>query len=153
MKENDKNKLPEPEVINLSIPAKNKYIVSARLNIAWVGKIMELSVDEIDDLKIVIAEACINAIQHAYHNNSAEKNKIEICYSVYPDKLRLKINDKGQGFDTKAVDDFLSKTSPKEKKPEGIGLGLFLIKTLMDEVKYKSDNNGTEVSMVKKIKH
>lgn len=135
------------ETIDLKIPAKTEYVVLARLCISGIGDRMELTIDEIEDLKIAISEACNNSIRYAY-NKDTSYNSIEIRFLIYPKKIIIKIKDYGPGFDTKFVNEYLRRHDDKRTKE--IGLGLFLMKTLMNEVEYSSDpDRGTEVSLVK----
>ena len=54
------------EVITLTIPAKPEYVSIARLTISGIATRMQFTIEEIDDLKIAISEACTNAVQHAH---------------------------------------------------------------------------------------
>ena len=142
---NEKDSL-EPEAINLKIPAKTEYMNVVRLSIAGVGERMGFSVDDIEDIKIVVGEACLNSIRHAYQKES-EKNLVYICFLIYPTKLEIIIKDEGKGFDISRVDEYLRKAD--NEKIDGIGLGIYLMKTLMDEVQYSFSAEGTEVRLVK----
>ena len=57
---------------------------------------IEDRIEEIEDIKIAISEACTNAVQYAYADN---KGDIDIMFNVYEDKLEILIEDKGRGFD------------------------------------------------------
>ncbi len=138
-----------PETIELEIPAKTEYIALVRLCISGIGDRIELTIDEIEDLKIAISEVCNNSIRHAY-NEGSYHNSIKIRFLIYPKKMMVKINDYGHGFDTKFVKEYLK--CKDDERTKGIGLGLFLMKTLMDGVEYSSNpGHGTEVSMVKDL--
>lgn len=136
-----------PETIELKIPAKAEYMNVVRLSIAGIGERMEFSVDDIEDIKMVVGEACINSIRHAYHEESRAENLVYIRFLIHPRKLEIIVKDKGEGFDTSCVDEYLRKAD--NEKIKGIGLGVHLIKTLMDEVQYSSSPQGTEVRMAK----
>ena len=138
---------PFPEVIELNIPAKPEFLNIMRLTIAGIGERMGFSVDDIEDIKIAIGEVCINVIHHAYKDVQGEA-LIYIKFFVYPDKLGIAVKDSGKGADQERVEKYLKSTG--REKVEGIGLGMYLMKTLMDEVNYKSLPDGNEVRMVKR---
>ncbi len=66
-------------------------------------------------------------------------------FTIHADKLSIVITDKGRGFDSEIL-----KSSLHAPSARGKGLGLFLIHSLVDEVKIHSTAcHGTEVRMVK----
>jgi len=80
---------PEPEVqtlgvVELRIPARAEWVAVARLAAAAVGSRMRFSVDEIDDLKLAIAEACTNIIQR-----SEGIENIDLRWEAGPTELRI----------------------------------------------------------------
>ncbi len=143
----DKAKSPKPEAIELKLPAKDEYMNVVRLSIAGIGERMNFSVDDIEDIKVAVGEACINSIHHGYQEKVPEENLIHIRFLIHPKKLEIVIIDNGKGFDTSGVDEYLAK--PGDEKTEDIGLGVQLMKILMDEVKYSSSADGTRVRLVK----
>lgn len=138
---------PGPEAVDLNIPAKTEYMNVVRLSIAGIGEKMDFSVDDIEDIKIAVGEACINSIRHAYQEEALKENFICIRFLIYPLKLETVVKDNGKGFDTSRIEEYLRKAD--NEKIEGIGLGVYLMKTLMDEVQYRSSPEGTEVRIVK----
>ncbi|MCM3239938.1 anti-sigma B factor RsbW [Heyndrickxia oleronia] len=136
------------DCIEMKIPAKPEYIGVIRLTISGIASRMGFAYEMIEDLKIATSEAITNAVQHAYKGNPSKE--IIIGFSVYEDKLEIKVADQGKSFD---VGKTKEKTGPYlesetvEFMREG-GLGLYLIESLMDEVKihYKE---GVTVIMTK----
>ena len=137
----------KPEAIELKLPAKTEYMKVVRMSIAGISERMHFSVDDIEDIKIAVCEACINSIRHGYQEKVSEENLIYARFIIHPKKLEIIITDSGKGFDTSRVDEYLAK--PGDEKVEGIGLGIQLMKTLMNGVKYSSSANGTKVRLVK----
>ncbi len=147
MNSSGKAKSSKPEVIELKLPAKAEYMNVVRLSIAGIGERMNFSVDDIEDIKIAVGEACINSIRHGYQEKVSEENLIHICFLIHSKKLEIVIKDNGKGFDSSGIAEYLEKTG--DEKTEGIGLGVQLMKTLMDEVKYSSSPDCTQVRLVK----
>jgi len=98
--------------------------------------------------KIVLAadEACTNIIKHAYKYSN--KGKIEINISVKSNKFSISISDNGEHFNSTSIPEPDLKKYYQEKKVGG--LGMFLMKKLMDEVKYSQPKDKkNKVTLVK----
>jgi len=147
MSSSDGSNSPKPEAIELKLPAKAEYMNVVRLSIAGIGERMNFSVDDIEDIKVAVGEACLNSIRHGYEEKVSEENLIHIRFLIYPKRLEIVIKDNGKGFDASDIDEYLGK--PGDEKTGGIGLGVQLMKTLMNEVKYISSPDGTQVRLVK----
>lgn len=95
--------------------------------------------NEEDSNKIVLAadEACTNIIKHSYKFNSEGLIKIHISFTK--NKFTVSITDYGLHFDSKKIPEPNLKEYYKEKRVGG--LGMFLMKKLMDEINYSNPNN------------
>jgi len=138
---------PGLDGIRLQIPAQAENMNVVRLCISAIGERMGFSVDDIEDLKIAVGEACINSVCHGYESETSRANVISIRFLIHPQKLEIIVKDNGNGFDTTRVKTYLGK--PDSKRLEGGGLGVYLMKTLTDEVQISSSPDGTEARMVK----
>ncbi len=130
--------------VDLRIPSLPEFVAVARMTVAAIASRMDFSYDAVDDIKVAVGEACTNAIEHAAGEGRLEGD-IEIRCHLAPDALAIEVVDKGQGFDPdiQQEPDLLS----------GGGLGLILIRALMDEVQLASlAGEGTQVRMVKRLK-
>ena len=102
--------------------------------------------DSIGKLILAVDEACTNIIKHAYKYNS--DGVIDISTKSDKSKFTIQITDSGINFDPKAVPDPDIKEYHKQHKSGG--LGMFLMKKLMDEVQYRNlKENRNQVIMVK----
>jgi anti-sigma regulatory factor (Ser/Thr protein kinase) len=96
-----------------------------------------------------VDEACANVIRHAYVEKNTKDKNIYVIVKTKPALIEISIADTGIGFNpdeiqTPNMDEYLKKMKPG-------GLGLHLIKTLMDEVDFQI-NPGVR-NEVKMIKH
>ena len=107
-----------------------------------VGKFMGLEVDKIEEVKLALIEACINAFEHS----QSQDGRIGINFEIGEDQLTIQISDPGKGFDLKQVKDQLQE---RRDRGEHRGWGLAIMKGLMDEVKVESGEQGTTITMVK----
>jgi len=136
------------DYIEMKIPAKPDYVGVIRLTLSGVASRMGYTYEEIEDMKIALSEACTNAVQHAYKMD--EGGEVIVGFGVYPNKLEMVVADSGKSFDfiqTKNELGPYTESSTVEQLSEG-GLGLFLIETLMDEVRVLN-HSGVTVFMVK----
>ncbi|MFH1778970.1 MAG: ATP-binding protein [Candidatus Omnitrophota bacterium] len=126
------------------IPTDPKYIRQASAKV--LDSLKGLDVDEgtLFDVRLSVEEAIINAIK--YGNKFNKDLPVSIKYSLEGDKLEVTVRDRGKGFSHTSFPD---PTSNNNILKQG-GRGLFLIRTLMDEVKFS--DSGNEIKMVKFLK-
>ncbi|MDD3166810.1 MAG: ATP-binding protein [Bacteroidales bacterium] len=83
-------------------------------------------------INLVLEEALSNVIFYAYEAGSSQEIHIEIEY-VAP-RLKITIKDTGKAFDPIQKED-PNLHLPVEERPIG-GLGIFLMRKIMDEISY-----------------
>jgi serine/threonine-protein kinase RsbW len=136
--------LSEDRTVELRIPAKAEWVAVARLAVAAVASRLHFSVDEIEDIKLAVAEACTNCIQHG-----SDGDRIEITSEVTNAEVRVSVRDRGVLHRLESVDGDDPSFADGKRTEE---LGIFLIRALMDEVTYDVDaRSGTELVMIKRI--
>ncbi len=136
------------EFVELKVPAKPEYVGVVRLLVSGLANRMGFSYDEIEDMKVAVAEACTNAVNHAYKNHL--DGLMIIGCGLFEDRIEIMIIDHGQSFDYEAIRGRLGPVdhnTPLHELNEG-GMGIFLMKSLMDSVEINSDN-GVIVVMTK----
>ncbi|BCR05412.1 anti-sigma factor [Desulfuromonas versatilis] len=95
-------------------------------------------------LNLVLTEAMTNAIRHA--NEDDPKKEVHIVISIQDENLNIKVFDQGQGFDVCAI------STPDFKGLDEHGRGVFIIRTLMDEVTYRKLDGGNVLEMIKALR-
>lgn len=100
-------------------------------------------------LNLVMEEAVSNIIFYAYKDGETGEN-IRISMELADDVLTIILTDTGLPFDPTAREDPDVSLSAEER-PIG-GLGIFLIKKMMDEVVYRREGDTNVFIMRKKIK-
>ncbi len=83
---------PSHGTVRLEIPARAEWVAVARLAVAAVASRQRFSVDDIEDIKLAVAESCTNAIQHGTPDGA-----ISIVCEVSGDGIVLTVRDRGQG--------------------------------------------------------
>ncbi|NGQ96052.1 anti-sigma B factor RsbW [Brevibacillus sp. SYP-B805] len=139
------------DVIELTLPARAEYIGVARLTVSGIANRAGLPYDDIEDVKLAVAEACTNAVEHAYGGKGT--GRIFMRCAVHEDRLVIVVADDGGSFDIADIQKKLKpidRSVPIEEMTEG-GLGLYLIHSVMDEVHITGDE-GVVISMTKYLR-
>jgi serine/threonine-protein kinase RsbW len=104
--------------------------------------------DATEDLTLAVNEAATNIMEHGYRG---QPGAIEIELRVEGSKLRVYLRDQSPPFDpTHLPDPDIS--LPLEERPLG-GMGIFLIKKLVDEFRYRVIPDGrNELTLGKELR-
>lgn len=139
----DTKKADKSAELTLTIPSVFEKMKKVERYIEKVGRKMNFTEDERDNVVIAVTEAVSNAIIHG--NKRDRKRKVKIHCQLSPQKLTIYVKDEGKGFQPNNI------ANPLD--PENIlkenGRGIFILKSLMDEVEFHFLQDGTEVKMVK----
>jgi serine/threonine-protein kinase RsbW len=134
------------EIIELEIPARAEFVALARLVVsALASSDSNLADDRIDDLKLAVSEACTNAIEA--HDAAGTSERVLLRCWADEQSLEVRIEDRGHGFDPAQLPDHPPVTDPDRLKFER-GLGIPLIRALVDEVEFSPTGEGTAVRLV-----
>lgn len=133
------------QILELEIPASAEYIAIARLVVSSLASSRRaLADDRIDDLKLAVSEACTNAIEA--HGSASTNEHVRIRIWENEVKLDVAVEDRGHGFDPETLPEHPPVTDPERLHFER-GLGIPLIRTLVDDVRFDPSANGTSVRM------
>jgi len=109
-----------------------------------VAEAMRLGKDKIDEIKLALIEACLNAFEHS----KSKEKKVHIKIRMTDDRLEIIVRDYGVGFDPSKVKE--PKIEEKLKSPRKRGWGLKIMRSLMDSVVINSHKGGTKIIMTKR---
>jgi anti-sigma regulatory factor (Ser/Thr protein kinase) len=104
--------------------------------------------DRIDELRLAVQEAFINASEHSGASDSLVYVTLALYGSDRPELVQVSIRDTGVGFSEPSARDTIQR---QEGRPRKRGWGLTLIRRLVDEVEIESGSHGTVVVMRKRI--
>ncbi|KGR75848.1 anti-sigma B factor RsbW [Ureibacillus manganicus] len=139
------------DYVEIKIPAKPQYVSVIRLAVSGLATRVGFLYDQIEDIKIAVSEAVTNVVQHAYQE--IELGEIVLGCALYTDKIEILITDFGSSFNFEEIKRNIGPYKQNDsiaQLREG-GLGLFLMETLMDEVKVNNEG-GVTVFMTKFVK-
>lgn len=118
----------------------NKLIVSSRTDnlsairdfIASAAREAGIQEETVENIMLAVDEACTNIIKHAYKYNPDGKITIDLKY--YDDKFIVTIQDNGMSFEPDLIPEPDLQKYYRQRRVGG--LGMYLMKSLMDDVKY-----------------
>lgn len=96
-----------------------------------------------NDIEMALHEALANAVIHGNGENSSRHVDVK-CRCYMDGEIVITVRDEGHGFDTSAVPD----PTVRENLLFTHGRGIYLMKTLMDEVSF--EDGGAVLIMTKK---
>ena len=135
---------PEKPELSISIPSKTellKMVVDLTHHIATIN---QFSPKEAQKIALATDEAITNVIKHSYKNTKNEEIKLEFYCS--PDGLKIKIIFTGIPPVLEEVGVNLGQMIRDKKKG---GLGVELMRRIMDSVEYQSMGNLNSCEMIK----
>ena len=112
-----------------------------------VGEEFSLTPDIVFNLNLVLEEAVANIINYAYPKE--EHQTIYLSASMHEGSIVFVLTDTGKEFDPTAAPDADISLSADDR-PIG-GLGIFLIRQIMNEVKYERIEGKNVLTMEKKL--
>lgn len=131
----------------LSLFANVEQLGTIRDFVAQEGHKLGLDGQELYALQLAVDEACANVVLHGY---GGEGGVLEISIDAIADGIQVTMRDWGRAFDPQAVP-VPDITAPIEQRKLG-GLGLYFMRSLMDEVRFEFDaGNGNTLTMVKRL--
>jgi serine/threonine-protein kinase RsbW len=127
--------------VELHIPSVMGFEKVAMECAASVAQKMGFTKNRIEDLKTAVAEACLNAIEHG--NKMDTSTKLGITLTAEESKLQVSVRDQGKGIDQVPTPNIENKI---EGKDQARGWGIFLIKSLVNEVTFEPGPEGGNVT-------
>ena len=103
--------------------------------------------DVVFNLNLVLEEAVVNVINYAYPKE--EHQSIYLSATQHEDSIILVLTDTGVEFDPTMAPE-ADITLSAEERPIG-GLGIFLIRQIMNEVRYDRIDGKNVLTMEKKL--
>jgi len=126
--------------IRIQIPSLSENIRMIESFIDNAKEKFHLDDDIYGNIMIAVTEAVNNAIKHG--NKSDATKNVSLSLNLEETLIKFQIEDEGKGFDFHTLPD---PTSPENLEKPG-GRGIFLMKHLSDEVKFKDSGRVVELS-------
>ncbi|CDC77678.1 anti-sigma F factor [Clostridium sp. CAG:465] len=141
--------------MKIEIKAVLENVAIVRVAISSFISTLDITIDELMDIKTAISEAVTNSIEHGYDEVDDLENKSVIVkayiYSDNDDVIKIEIEDKGVGIED--IETAMLPTYTSKPELEHAGMGFTIMETFMDEVLIDSSKNeGTKVTLTRRIK-
>ena len=127
--------------VEITLPNQLGYERIAMASAATFAKMVGFSTERIEDLKTIVAEAAINAMQHG--NKQRPDARVTISMSFKEDSIQIAVMDQGEGFKAFLPDPNIERIVNELDPP--IGFGTFLIRQLADQVDVDKTPDGANV--------
>lgn len=130
--------------IELKVPCRAEYVRTIRRAVAEFAQSCGLPRTDIEEIEVAISEAVSNVVRHAYVDCDRSPS-VRVKCSRSSSGLIIEVIDRGRGFAAPA-----DGVTPDVDMNRDGGLGIILIKSLMDRVSYvSSPEEGTRIRMRK----
>ena len=96
---------------------------------------------------LVLEELGLNIMNYGYEDGDRDDHQIEITLTSVPNSLTIDIVDDGRPFDPLSEAPIPDTGATMEDRPIG-GLGVHLVKTLMDEMNYRREKGKNRLTLV-----
>jgi serine/threonine-protein kinase RsbW len=123
------------------LPGEAASVPLIRTYVGVVAREMGFSEAGVRDILIAVSEAATNALKHG--SPQGDQDEIAVRCHFEAERLVIEVMDRGKGFDPLSVP-----VPVAEQMREG-GMGIFFMRTLMDEVSFDCGSGGTTVRLVK----
>lgn len=133
------------ERINIACTTENLKEVRRFVN-STLSK-LHIPENEINLIVLAVDEICANRIIHS--NQSDKNNQLEVEISDKSEGLEFNIKDTGEFYDSTIQDDPTIPALIKEKRKGGIGL--MLVRRIMDSIEVKKEASYTTYTLFKKL--
>jgi len=130
--------------VELCFLSTGDNVALARVTAAAFAAPLEMTINELEELKVAISEAVSNAMIHGYENKN--DCMVEMTLTRYETRLEICVRDNGVGIADieKAMEPGFSQS------PERMGLGFSFMHSFMDKLAVSSAlGRGTTVTMTK----
>lgn len=134
----------------LQVPSSTENLALIREFVTSAAQQAGFDASEIAKLELAVDEACANVIEHAYSGQDLTQ-EVVVRATFDNETLSIDIEDTGRGFDPALIQpEELEQLISKRKTG---GLGMRLMKTLMDEVRYEIEpGKKNALHMVKRLR-
>jgi len=134
---------------SLHVPSSTENLALIRDFVSGIGAQVGFDENEVARLALAVDEACANVIEHAYGSDSTRE--VTVRAVVEEGEIHFDVIDTGRHFDPSAVQAQSVEELVRQRRSGG--LGLRLIRTIMDDVQYRIvAGESNELRMTKRLK-
>ncbi len=141
---------PPKEVVEVRLPNQLKYLSTVANLLKSVCQNQEVPTKDIEDILLAVDEASTNVIKYAYQVGPINYFKVRV--SVDRELVQIDILDQGKRFNPLEIPLLDMKDITEDGKEKKIGMGVYFMKKVMDDIRYHySPNEGNHLILIKRI--
>lgn len=129
----------------MTIPSATRHLGAVRRFVAERAEAEGLSKEAVEELRMAVEEACANVIEHAYAGEAGRE--IDIAVITDAERFTVRIRDEGEAFRPDAYETPDVEALIQQRRSGG--LGVHLMRRLMDQVEYRTRQGVNEVRLTK----
>jgi serine/threonine-protein kinase RsbW len=135
---------PPEDSVRLVIPSEPKRIAEADEFVETALRDHGVPESLISDLAIATSELINNAIIHGNRKDASKTVTLSLQFT--PKDVTIRVQDQGNGFEPEGVPDPLA----EENLLKEVGRGIFIVRSLMDDLEFERAPEGGMVVMLRK---
>lgn len=149
--ESESNEMfPPKEVVEIRLPNQLKYLSTVADFLKSVCQNQEVPSKDIENILLAVDEASTNVIKYAYQVGPINYFKVRV--SVDRELVQIDLLDQGKRFNPLEIPLLDMKDITEDGKEKNIGLGVYFMKKVMDDIRYHySPNEGNHLILIKRI--
>jgi serine/threonine-protein kinase RsbW len=133
------------DILKFSVPGKPEYVGMVRLAVSSLANCAGFDIEAVEDIKVAVSEACANMVCHC---EPSREDCYEVDCEVGDGQITISVVERGSCGGGQFQQPERTQDFGKED-----GLGIFIIRTLMDEVDIFSElGMGTSIKMIKYLR-
>ncbi|MFS0554020.1 anti-sigma F factor [Brevibacillus sp. 179-C9.3 HS] len=134
--------------MSVSFAALSQNEAFARVAVAAFISQLDITMDELEEIKTVISEAVTNAIIHGYDENP--EGVVHISVRIQEDSIDLIVEDNGRGIED--VEQAMQPLYTTKPELERSGMGFTIMENFMDSLEVATVvGKGTTVRLTKRL--
>lgn len=132
--------------MSLEFAALSQNEAFARIAVASFVSQLDITMDELEEIKTVVSEAVTNSIIHGYEENP--EGIVRISVAMTAERIELVIEDNGKGIED--VEQAMQPLYTTKPELERSGMGFTIMENFMDSIEVvTSPGNGTKIRLSK----
>lgn len=132
--------------MSLEFAALSQNEAFARIAVASFVSQLDITMDELEEIKTVVSEAVTNSIIHGYEENP--EGIVRISVAMTSERIELVIEDNGKGIED--VEQAMQPLYTTKPELERSGMGFTIMENFMDSIEIvTSPGNGTKIRLTK----
>ncbi len=135
-------------LLNLKLTARVENLQRLMGSVSTCARAEDFAQKKIQEIELAVEEALVNIFNYAYPDGPGE---VEVNCRADHDHFMIEIIDSGIPFDMTSLPD-PDLTADVDDREIG-GLGIFLVKKMVDEVKYRREADRNILSLIMKKKN